>query len=57
MKEKRIKDEEEQHEIEFQELLRGKDKECKSLSHTLHLKELIIDQYEDNILHLQEQNR
>ena len=57
MKEKRIKDEGEQHEIEFQELLRGKDKECKSLSHTLHLKELIIDQYEDNILHLQEQNR
>ena len=57
MKEKRIKDEKEQHKTEFQELLKDKDEECKSLSHTLHLKESIIDQYENKILHLQEQNR
>ena len=57
MMEKRIKDEVEQHKTEFQELLKDKDEECKSLSHTLDLRESIIDQYEDKILHLQEQNR
>lgn len=46
-----------QHKTEFQELLRDKDEECKSFCHTLHLKESIIDQYKDEILHLQEQNR
>lgn len=46
-----------QHKTEFQELLRDKDEECKGFSHILHLKESIIDQYKDEILHLQEQNR
>ena len=57
MMEKRIKDEDEQHKTEFQELLKDKDEECKSLSHTLDLRDSIIDQYEDKIRHLQEQNR
>ena len=56
MKEKRIKDKEEQHKTEFQELLRDKGEECKGLPHTLHLKESTIDQYEDEIPHLQKQN-